>query len=174
MYTFSVWMPISACASLCPSIILYPANHQSIPYFSLIKNAKNTVSTNIISYAKTSTDAILPSTGHCGETRPYSKMLWSPSPHSSPLLTLPRLILSLLRLKSVSSHPSPLACVWPPPSPPWRLPPGSRAGGAFSWSVRYSSWSTFSVFSLWRSPGTGVFRALWEKMGGSGGMGSGY
>lgn len=62
------------------------------------------------------------------------------------------LILSLLRLKSVSSHPSPaggagaglLGLL------------GIKAGGAFSWSLRCSSCRTSSVFSLGNSPGTGV------------------
>lgn len=62
------------------------------------------------------------------------------------------LILSLLRLKSVSSHPSPaggagagsLGLL------------GIKAGGAFSWSLRCSSCRTSSVFSLGNSPVTGV------------------
>lgn len=72
--------------------------------------------------------------------------------------TLLRLILSLLRLKSVSSQASPgsPACCTP-------VSPGGRAGGAggaFSWSLRCSSCRTSSVFSRWRSPGTGVTMAL--------------
>ena len=66
--------------------------------------------------------------------------------------TLVRLILSLLRLKSVSSQPS-------PPSPggwgagsPLGRPGWGAAGGAFSWSLRCSSWRTSSVFSLSTSP----------------------
>lgn len=75
--------------------------------------------------------------------------------------TLFRLILSLLRLKSVSSQAS-------PGSPVCRTPvsPGARldgAGGAFSWSLRCSSCRTSSVFSRWRSPGTGVTMALWTE-----------
>lgn len=62
------------------------------------------------------------------------------------------LILSLLRLKSVSSHPSPaggagagsLGLL------------GIKPGGAFSWSLRCSSCRTSSVFSRGNSPGTGV------------------
>lgn len=75
--------------------------------------------------------------------------------------TLVRLIRSLLRLKSVSSQAS-------PSSPEFATPasPGCRAGGAggaFSWSLRCSSWRTSSVFSRWRSPGPGVTMALWQQ-----------
>lgn len=73
------------------------------------------------------------------------------------------LILSLLRLKSVSSHPSPaggagagsLGLL------------GIKAGGAFSWSssINCSSCRTSSVFSLGNSPGTSVtFTTLRETI----------
>lgn len=73
--------------------------------------------------------------------------------------TLGRLIRSLLRLTSVSSQTSPC-------SPEWgrQVSAGSRpdgGGGAFSWSLRCSSWRTSSVFSRCRSPGPGVTMALW-------------
>lgn len=99
----------------------------------------------------------------------------SPTFFSLAAITLPMLIRSLFRLTSVSSQTS---ASGPPgwearwglgPSPSGGRP--GRIGGAFSWSLRCSPCSTSSVFSLSRSPGTGVMLTTLERPGQGRGQG---
>lgn len=86
-------------------------------------------------------------------------------------VTLPMLIRSLFRLTSVSSQtsasgPTGWEARWGVgPSPSGGRP--GRIGGAFSWSLRCSPCSTSSVFSLSRSPGTGVTLTTLGRPGGN-------